>query len=65
VDERWVPTFPNAKYIFSRREYQAWVEGTKQGANPPGCVWMQNCQLIMEAGQPLLVDNDFTLDNTA
>ena len=23
VDGRWVPTFPNAKYIFSRREYQA------------------------------------------
>jgi len=64
VDERWVPIFPNANYTFSRRVYQACVEGTKQGANPPGCVLTQNCQLIMEAGQPLLVDDDFTLDNT-
>ena len=24
VDGRWVPTFPNAKYIFSRREFEHW-----------------------------------------
>jgi glyoxylase-like metal-dependent hydrolase (beta-lactamase superfamily II) len=25
VDGRWVPTFPNARYLFSRREYDHWV----------------------------------------
>jgi hypothetical protein len=23
-DGRWVPTFPNARYLFSRREYEHW-----------------------------------------
>src|SRR5258708_26992858 len=35
---RWVPTFPNAKYIFHKREYAAWEEATKRGAQPPGNV---------------------------
>ena len=25
VDGRWVPTFPNARYLFSRKEYDHWV----------------------------------------
>ncbi|HTC39481.1 MAG TPA: MBL fold metallo-hydrolase [Steroidobacteraceae bacterium] len=25
VDGRWVPTFPNARYLFSRKEYEHWV----------------------------------------
>jgi len=64
VDGRWVPTFPNAKYIFSRREYQAWEAETAKGAEPPGTVWTQNCQPIVEAGQALLVDDDYALDDT-
>ena len=23
---RWVPTFPNARYLFSRKEYSYWAE---------------------------------------
>ena len=33
-DGRWVPTFPNAKYVFHKREYAAWEEATKRGAQP-------------------------------
>ncbi len=25
VDGRWVPTFPNARYVFSRREFEHWT----------------------------------------
>ena len=64
VNGRWVPTFPNAKYIFSRREYDAWAEETKKGNEPPGTVWTQNCLPIVEAGQALLVDDDYALDDT-
>ncbi len=39
VNGRWVPTFPNAKYVFHQREYAAWEEATARGANPPGNVW--------------------------
>ena len=61
---RWVPTFPNAKYVFHKREYDAWEEATKRGAQPPGNVWRFNCEPVVAAGQALLVDDDFALDDT-
>ena len=27
VGGRWVPTFPNARYLFARREWEHWCEG--------------------------------------
>jgi glyoxylase-like metal-dependent hydrolase (beta-lactamase superfamily II) len=71
-DGRWVPTFPNAKYIFHKKEYAYWEAATRRGAHPPGSVlvggsqnvWTFNCLPIVEAGQALLVDDTFELDNT-
>ena len=31
---RWVPTFPNARYIFSKTELDFWVEESKKGDLP-------------------------------
>ena len=64
IDGRWVPTFPNAKYIFSRREYEFWEAETKKDADPPGMVWQDSCLPVVEAGQALLVDDDYALDDT-
>ena len=64
VNGRWVPTFPRARYVFHKREYAAWEEATARGANPPGNVWRFNCEPVVEAGQALLVDDDFSLDDT-
>lgn len=64
VNGRWVPTFPKAKYVFHRREYEAWEEATRRGTNPPGNVWRFNCEPVVAAGQALLVDDDFALDDT-
>ena len=61
---RWVPTFPKAKYIFHKGEYAHWEAMTKKGANPPGNVWTYNCRPIVEAGQALLVDDTYQLDDT-
>jgi len=63
LDGRWVPTFPRAKYVFHKREYAAWEAATKRGDNPPGNVWRYNCLPIVEAGQALLVDDDYMLDD--
>lgn len=63
-DGRWVPTFPNAKYIFHKDEYAYWEAATQRGENPPGNVWTYNCRPIVEAGQALLVDDTFQLDDT-
>jgi len=61
---RWVPTFPKAKYVFHKREYAAWEEATSRGENPPGNVWRFNCEPVVAAGQALLVEDDFELDDT-
>jgi glyoxylase-like metal-dependent hydrolase (beta-lactamase superfamily II) len=63
-DGRWVPTFPNAKYVFHKREYAVWEQENAKGANPPGTVFRDNCLPIVEAGQALLVDDDYALDDT-
>ena len=63
-DGRWVPTFPKAKYIFHKNEYAYWEEATKREENPPGNVWRYNCLPVVEAGQALLVDDAFELDET-
>jgi glyoxylase-like metal-dependent hydrolase (beta-lactamase superfamily II) len=65
VNGRWVPTFPRAKYVFHKREYAAWEAADARGESPPGTVWRSNCRPVVEAGQALLVDDDFALDDTA
>ena len=64
VNGRWVPTFPKAKYIFHKREYAFWEAATARGDQPPGEVWRMNCLPVVEAGQALLVDDDYMLDDT-
>jgi len=64
---KWVPTFPKAKYIFHKREYAAWEEEFRRGGNRPGGggnVWGYNCEPVVAAGQALLVDDDYQLDDT-
>jgi len=63
LNGKWVPTFPNAKYIFSKRDYDYWETETNKGLNPAGDVWSDSCLPIVEAGQALLVDDDFALDD--
>ncbi len=67
VDGRWVPSFPNAKYVFHKREYAAWEQLAREGVERPGGaggVWRMNCEPVVEAGQALLVEDDFALDDT-
>ena len=55
---RWVPTFPNAKYIFSRDEYAQFApENRKPEAPPPYLNIFEDSVLpVIEAGQALLVE---------
>jgi glyoxylase-like metal-dependent hydrolase (beta-lactamase superfamily II) len=68
-DGRWVPTFPNAKYIFHKREYAAWEAEYAKGAALVdraallAKVFRDNCLPVVEAGQALLVDDDYALDD--
>lgn len=59
-DGRLVPTFPNAKYVFSRREYEHW----KQATEPNFAAVHEDCvEPIVNAGQALLVDDAYVLSD--
>ena len=59
-DGRWVPTFPNAKYLFNRREWESWNEAGAADNRP---VLEQNILPIIEAGQVEWVDNEWQMDD--
>lgn len=58
---RWVPTFPNARYIFSEKEVAAWRDiGHESFSRVP---YEDSVLPIVEAGRAELVSNDFALDD--
>lgn len=64
-DGRWVPTFPKARYVFHKREYAAWE--ALHGQDPEdkrSKTWKMNCEPVVAAGQALLVDDNYALDDT-
>lgn len=63
VDGRWVPTFPRATYVFHEREYAAWERALVDPASPQARVFALNCEPIVAAGQAVLVDDAFALDD--
>ena len=64
-DGRWVPTFPKARYLFGKTEYDAFNPVTGPGdPNPVNQgAFEDSVQPIAEAGQMQLVDDGYTLDD--
>ncbi len=62
---RWVPTFPNARYLFHRDEYTHWeAEEARRGADGPTQGSFADSVLpVMEAGRAVLVDGDHEIDD--
>lgn len=60
VDGRWVPTFPNARYIMARREFEAAEAGS---GNEDERIYEDSVLPIIEAGRAVLVGMDFELDD--
>lgn len=54
INERWVPTFPNAKYIMSREEIDITRELDGDGYN-------ENILPVIETAQAVLVDNEYQI----
>ncbi len=46
---RWVPTFPNARYLFADRELDFWTKRQKQ--DPASCPWVEDSVLPIVAAQ--------------
>jgi glyoxylase-like metal-dependent hydrolase (beta-lactamase superfamily II) len=58
---RWVPTFPDARYVFSRREFEAWRDGVDDRFPPTA--FEDSVLPVVEAGRADLVESDFALDD--
>lgn len=54
VNDRWVPTFPNARYLFARAEWQYW----KDQPEDYGPVITDSVRPIVDAGLADLVETD-------
>jgi len=62
-DGRWVPTFPNAKYVFAKREYEHWEQEARATGLPRTGNYMADSVLpIVEAGRAVFVAMDHELD---
>lgn len=64
VDGRWVPTFPNARYVVARREYEhmdALHARGDQGMH--AAAFVDSVQPIVRAERALLVDDDYQLED--
>lgn len=62
---KWVPTFPNAKYIFSREEFNQWnpaVPGYDESPINAG-VFNDSVLPVVEAGLAQMVDDDHALND--
>jgi glyoxylase-like metal-dependent hydrolase (beta-lactamase superfamily II) len=64
VDGRWVPTFPNARYVFARREYEHWESAGGDWLDHGGAPFHDSVLPIVEAGRAVLVDDDHAIDDT-
>ena len=65
-DGRWVPTFPNARYLFQRDEYAYWeaADGDDDSGTGAGDGCFRDSVLpVMEAGRAVLVDGDHAIDD--
>ncbi len=61
VDGRWVPTFPNAAYLFGETEYRHW-EAESKNLDFMREVFADSVLPIMEAGKATLIGADFEID---
>ncbi|MGY8961507.1 MAG: MBL fold metallo-hydrolase, partial [Alphaproteobacteria bacterium] len=62
VDEQWVPTFPNARYLFGRTEWEHWSgdDATKRRDED---IMGDSVRPVYDAGLVDLVDSDHVITN--
>jgi glyoxylase-like metal-dependent hydrolase (beta-lactamase superfamily II) len=64
VDGSWVPTFPKAKYVMAKREFDHWQGVHDSGADSPHArAFGDSISPVVKSGQALLVGDDYALDD--
>lgn len=64
-DGRWVPTFPNARYLFSRIEGEYWdaARNPALAADPRRAVYADSVLPVIESGQAQWLDGSHAIDD--
>jgi glyoxylase-like metal-dependent hydrolase (beta-lactamase superfamily II) len=63
VNGKWVPTFPNAKYLFARKEYEFWKQESERDQSTGDGSIVDSVVPIVEAGKAVLVEGDHAIDD--
>ncbi len=64
VDGRWVPTFPNAKYVFAREEWEFWEPKFRRDPKKFGDgAGLDSVLPILEAGRAVMVEGDHQIND--
>ena len=61
VDGRWVPTFPNARYLFGRKEYEHWMMLKETGGYHNLNHMYDAVQPVVDAGLVDLIEPDHVI----
>jgi glyoxylase-like metal-dependent hydrolase (beta-lactamase superfamily II) len=69
VDDRWMPTFPNARYLFARKEWEHWsneanalaLSGYSEGK--PDDILGDSVKPIIDAGLADLIETDHKIND--
>ncbi|MCA6110776.1 MBL fold metallo-hydrolase [Bradyrhizobium cenepequi] len=59
---RWVPTFPKARYVFAKGEFDYWTAQNEKAAVPP---FVDSVLPIVEAKREAIVNHDFAIGDHA
>ena len=63
-DGRWVPTFPNARYVMARREFEYWQGVHRSGEDTPHRRAFEDSVLpIVRAERAVLVGDDYAFED--
>jgi len=64
ADGKWVPTFPNAKYVMAQKEFEHWRGIHDSGADSAHALAFGDSILpVVKTGQSMLVGDDFALED--
>jgi len=64
LDGRWVPTFPNARYLFAREEWDHWQVAELRARYNTDPYYEDSLLPIMESGQAELIATDYAIDHS-
>jgi glyoxylase-like metal-dependent hydrolase (beta-lactamase superfamily II) len=64
IDGRWVPTFPNARYLFAREEWKHWQVAELRAEYTTDPYYEDSLLPVMDSGQAELVTMDYAFDDS-